>query len=104
MNNKRYIFNASFYTTETYQAEWRKWLDETFFPFVTEQVPDSDQEIFEVQSEVNQGMLVFAVQIRCSTSAQLETLQKESVSVFNEFRARFGERIANFNSVLIKID
>jgi hypothetical protein len=104
MNDKRHIFNASFYTTENYQAEWRKWLDEIFLPFVTEQVPDSEQEIFEVQSEVNQGMLVFAVQIRCSSPGQLETLQKESVSVFNDFRSRFGERVANFNSVLIKID
>ncbi len=104
MNNKRYIFNASFYTTENYQSEWKKWIDEVFFPFVVGQVPDSDQEVFEVQSEVNQDMLVFAVQIRCSSPGQLDKLQKESVSLFNEFRARFGERIANFNSVLIKID
>ncbi len=104
MNDKRYIFNASFYTTENYQSEWRKWLDEIFLPFVDDQVPDSEHEIFEVQSDVNKDMLVFAVQIRCSTPEQLEVLQKELSTVFNNFRARFGERIANFNSVLIKID
>ncbi len=102
--DKRHIFNASFYTTENYRAKWRKWLDQEFFPFVAGEVPDSEKEIFEVQSDVNQDMLVFAVQIRCSTAIQLKSLQQETVKVFKDFRARFGERAINFNSVLIKID
>jgi len=104
MNNKRHIFNASFYTTEEYRSDWEAWLDEVFFPFVLEQVPGSSKEIFEVESDVNQEMLVFSVQIRCSTPAELKTLQQESAPVFSRFRARFGESITNFNSVLIKID
>lgn len=104
MTSKRNIFNASFYTTEDFRADWEAWLQETFFPFVAEQVPGSSREVFEVESDVNQEMLVFSVQIRCSTPAELKALQQESVPVFSEFRVRFGETVTNFNSVLIKID
>lgn len=104
MKNKKYIFNASFYTTPDYRIQWQEWLTKELFPFVTERVPESETEVFEVLSEVNQDMLVFSVQFRCSTNDQLDLIQRETVPVFNDFRAKFGERVTNFNSVLNKID
>lgn len=104
MKEKKYIFNASFYTTPDYRHEWEKWLNQELVPFVSECVPDSETEVFEVLSEVNQDMLVFSVQFRCSRNDQLTLIQKETVPVFNDFRAKFGERVTNFNSVLNKID
>ena len=104
MKNKKHIFNASFYTTPEYRAQWEEWLKQELFPIVSERVPESDAEIFEVLSNVNQDMLVFSVQFRCHTRGQLDLLEQATVPVFNEFRARFGERVTNFNSVLNKID
>ena len=104
MKDKKYIFNASFYTTPDYRHQWEEWLNKVLVPFVSERVPESEYEVFEVLSDVNQDMLVFSVQFRCSTNDQLDYIRKETVPVFYDFRVKFGERVTNFNSVLNKLD
>jgi hypothetical protein len=104
MKQKRYIFNASFYVTPDYRPQWEEWLNNELFPFVSKKVPESETEVFEVFSDVNQDLLVFSVQFRCNTPVQVDTLKNETISVFNDFRAKFGERVTNFNSILNKID
>lgn len=104
MNTRRYIFNASFFTSPEHRSDWENWLYEIFFPFISEINPDVESEVFEVLSDVNQDMLVFSVQMRCATQQELKTLEQETTPIFNEFRQTFGETATNFNSVLNRID
>jgi len=100
---KGYIFNASFYVNPDQYTQWRDWLDQRLFPFVEKIVPGLRFQVFEVLSEVNQGMLVFSVQFQCSDKEQLERIQNETLPVFEEFRMQFGEQVTHFNSILSRI-
>jgi hypothetical protein len=103
MEQKEYIFNASFYTSPKYRDEWEVWLEEELFPFVKQLVPTTEGEVFEVFSDANQGMQVLSVQFRCSGREELELIRQKTNPVFESFRHKFGERITNFNSILSKI-
>lgn len=103
MENKGHIFNASFYTEPAYRQQWEGWLHDVLIPRVSGIVAGIVTEVFLVQSDVNEGMLVYSVQFRCSTADELETLKRETEPVFNDFRMQFGERVTNFNSVLKKL-
>ena len=104
MTVKRYIFNASFYTSHEIRPKWESWLYEKFLPFISEINPEVETEVFEVLSDVNQDMLVFAVQMRCATQEELQHIDEQSAPIFNAFREEFGENGTHFNSVLNKID
>jgi hypothetical protein len=101
---QKYIFNASFYTTPSHQPEWEEWLHKEFLPAARALIPQIQTEIFEVLSDINNEMLIFSVQIRCTSQTELKTIQKNTVPLFSDFKHRFGERATNFNSVLNKID
>lgn len=103
MENQRYIFNASFYTTPSHRKQWEEWLNRELLPFVSEILPQVKSEVFEVLSSVNNDMLVFSVQFRCATPTELEVIQQKTTAVFEDFKKQFGERVTNFNSILNKI-
>ncbi|MFW6389212.1 MAG: DUF4286 family protein [Marinilabiliaceae bacterium] len=104
MHTRRYILNASFFTSPEHRSNWENWLYQKFFPFISKINPEVESEVFEVLSDVNQDMLVFSVQMRCATQNELKTLEQQTTPIFNEFRQTFGETATNFNSILNKID
>ena len=104
METKRYILNTSFFTSPEQHADWNTWLYQRFFPFISKINPEVETEVFEVLSDVNQDMLVFSVQMRCATQQEIKSLEKETTSIFSEFKRTFGETATHFNSFLNKID
>ncbi len=104
MGENKYIFNASFYATPEHREQWKEWLYNEFLPAVNNDIPGLETEVFEVLSAVNNDMLVFSVQLRCSNIEELKTIQLKTIPVFKSFKIQFGERVTNFNSVLKKID
>ncbi len=104
MSTRRYIFNASFFTSPEHRSNWETWLHRHFLPFIADINPEVESEVFEVLSDVNQDMLVFSVQMRCATQQEIKTLEQETTPIFDEFKQTFGENATNFNSILNKID
>ena len=104
MSARRYIFNASFFTSPELRSDWERWLYNNFFPFISKINQEVESEVFEVLSDVNQDMLVFSVQMRCATQQEIKALEQETTPIFDEFKQTFGENATNFNSVLNKID
>ncbi len=103
MKERKHIFNASFYTTPAYHAQWQEWLHAEFIPAATGIVPGVTTEVFEVHSAINEGMLIFSVQFGCTTLEELAKLEKGTEPVLENFKQKFGEQVTNFNSVLKQI-
>lgn len=99
------ILNTTFYVHQSIDAQFRRWIDETYFPSALTEGNLSNPLFAKLLLEPQDGMSGYAVQVMAYTPEEAATWHDGvGGELRNDLMARFGQNILFFTTYMESIE